>query len=154
MAGADAAQDSGEIVAGEEKDIGGQVKCRVEEGVETYEAAETDEPGNLRRETAEGGDGKGGEEEIDRPVAGEVGDVVDGVGVESEGAGGVEVQEPGEGNKAKDVEQGFDGDDGSSGHGLAWVFGSRFSIFRSLLEASVLEGEGLKRTKLGRGNDK
>lgn len=100
MAGAEAGDGGRHVVAGEEEDVGGEVERRVEEGIEPDEAAEADEEGDARREAADGGDGERGEESVDGPVAGEVGDVVDRVGVECEDAGVVEVEEPGEGGEA------------------------------------------------------
>lgn len=46
MAAAEAGECGGEIVAGEEEDVGSEVERRVEEGVETDEPTETDEPGD------------------------------------------------------------------------------------------------------------
>jgi hypothetical protein len=86
MAGAEAGEGCGYVVAGEEEDVSGQVERRVEEGVETEEATKADEEGDAGRETTHRGDGEGGQEDVNGPVAGEVGNVVDGVGVEREGA--------------------------------------------------------------------
>jgi hypothetical protein len=92
MAGAEAGESGWEIVTGEEEDVSGEVERRVEEGVETDEPTEANEPGDLWRETTDGRYGKAGEKNVESTVAGEVGDVVDGIGFESERAGGVEVQ--------------------------------------------------------------
>ena len=58
MAGAEAGEGGGEVVAGEEEDVGREMERGVEEGVEADEAAEADEPGELRREAADGCDGE------------------------------------------------------------------------------------------------
>ena len=95
VACADGGEDHGEVVAGEEEDVGCEMEGRVEEGVEADEAAEANEEGDLRREAAQRRDGQAGQQCVDGPVASEVGDVVDGVGVECERAGGIEVNERG-----------------------------------------------------------
>ena len=81
MPGAEAGQGGGDVVSGEEKDVRGEMEGGVEEGVETEHAAEADEEGEGWRKAADGSDGEREEEEVEGPVAGEVGDVVDGVGV-------------------------------------------------------------------------
>src|ERR1700733_8564770 len=94
----------------------------VEEGVETEEATEADEPSDLRCEAADGRDGEGGEEGVEGPGAGEVGDVVDGVGVAAEKRGrGEYVDEPEEGDQAEDVQERFQNDDAGSGHNVSLV---------------------------------
>jgi len=45
MAGAEADEGGGDVVAGEEEDVGGKMEGRVEEGVEAEHAAEADEEG-------------------------------------------------------------------------------------------------------------
>ena len=57
VACADGGDGCGDVVAGEEEDVGGKVQGRVEEGVEAEEASEADEEGYLRREAADRGDG-------------------------------------------------------------------------------------------------
>ena len=46
MSGAEAGEGGGDVVAGEEEDVGGEMEGRVEEGVEAEEAAEADEQGD------------------------------------------------------------------------------------------------------------
>ena len=101
MAGAEAGEGGGDVVAGEEEDVGGEVERRVEEGVEADEAAEADEEAEAGSEAADGRDGERGQEDVERPVAGEVGDVVDGVGVGGEAARGEEVEEPCDGARQR-----------------------------------------------------
>ena len=117
MAGFDGGEGGGDVVSAEEEDVGGEVERGVEEGVEADEAAEADEEAELRREAAEWRDGQGAEEGPDRPVAGEVGDVVDGVGLLGEGAVAEELQQVGEGREEREVDDELEGDDGALGHG-------------------------------------
>ena len=84
MAGAEAMERSGQIVAREKEDVGGEMQGGVEESVEANEAAEADKPGDLWREAADRGDGEAGQKHVERPVAGEVRDVVDGVSLQGE----------------------------------------------------------------------
>ena len=119
MAGAEAVERGGKIVAGEEEDVGGKMEAGVEESVEADETAEADEPGDPGREAADGSDGETGEDHIERPVAGEVGDVVDGVGLQGERAGGERVPKPEHGCEADEVSESFEENDGALGHGLA-----------------------------------
>ena len=117
MAVAGGRERGGDVVAGEEEDVGGQVEGGVEEGVEAEEAAEADEPGDAGGEAAEGGDGEREEEDPEGPVAGEVGDVVDGVRVEGEGAVAIDEQEMGEGGEQEEVGERLDEEDGALRHG-------------------------------------
>lgn len=116
MSGAEAGDGGGKVISGEKKDVGGEVEGRIEEGVEADEAAEADEEGYFGGETTNWGDGQIDKEDVDSPVAGEVGDVVDGIGVECEGSGAVEVQQPGEGDEAEEVDEALEEDDGGFRH--------------------------------------
>src|ERR1700734_3045214 len=94
----------------------------VEEGVEAEHAAEADEPRNLWGEPADGGNGERCEESVEGPVAGEVGDVIDGVGVAAEQGGRrKDVDEPEEGYQAEDMQEGLQEDDAGSGHRVSLV---------------------------------
>ena len=84
MSGVEAGEGGGDVVSGEEEDVGGEMEGCVEEGVEADEAAEADEEAEAGGEAADGSDGERAKEDVEGPVAGEVGDVVDGVGVEGE----------------------------------------------------------------------
>ncbi len=64
-----------------EPDIGGEVEAGVGESEEAEHAAETDEEGEAE-EGAEWSDGEGEDEEAHGPIAGRVGDGLDGVGGE------------------------------------------------------------------------
>ena len=123
MTGADTAEGCCDVVAGEEEDVGGEVERRVEEGVEADQATEADEKADARGETAQRGDGQRGQKDVERPVAGEVGDVVDRIGVELERAVAIKMQQVEEGGEAQEMQQELEGDDRSFRHG--WFIGVR-----------------------------
>src|SRR3984893_4885853 len=109
-------EGGGQVVAAEEEDVGGEMQRCVEEGVEADKATEADQEGDLRREAAKRGDGKRGEQDVESPVSGEVGDVVNGVGVQDERAVANDLQQIREGRQQGDVQQSFDDEDGALGH--------------------------------------
>ena len=65
-----------------EPDVGEEVERGVEEGEQADRAAEADQP-VLAGEAAQGRDGESGEDEDEGPVAGGVGDDLDGIGAEA-----------------------------------------------------------------------
>src|SRR5258708_39833250 len=65
-----------------EPDVGGEMKTSVEECEEADHAADADQP-VLTGDPAERGDGEGGEDEDERPVAGRGGDELDGTGAQA-----------------------------------------------------------------------
>ena len=117
MTDAEARDRHREIVAGEEEDVGGEVERRIEKSVEADQTPEADEPRDLRGEAADGRDGEAGEENVESPIAGEVRDVIDGVGVKGERAREVEAQQPRERREAQEMDKDFEGEDGTLGHG-------------------------------------
>ena len=84
MAGTETCEGGGDVVSGEEEDVGRQMKARVEEGVETEEATEADQERERWREATDGRYSERDEEEVEGPVAGEVSNVVDWIGVVGE----------------------------------------------------------------------
>ncbi len=96
-------EGGGEVVSGEEEEVGGEVEGGVEEGVEADEAAEADERGETGGETPEGSDGERAEEDPEGPISGEMGDVLDGVGVKGEGAVAVDEEQMGEWEEEKEM---------------------------------------------------
>ena len=62
-------------------DVGGEVQARVEKGKQAEHTAETDQIGEAQ-DFAQRGDGQSEQEEAQRPVAGGVGDELDGIGGE------------------------------------------------------------------------
>jgi len=97
MAGGGGVEGAGEVVAGEEKDVRGEVEGGVEEGVEADQAAEAHKEPKTRGEAAQGCDGERAEQNPERPISGEVSYVVNWVGVEGEVAVAEDVQQPGKG---------------------------------------------------------
>ena len=65
-----------------EPDVGQEVQRGVEEGEQSDHAAHADQP-VLAGDAAQGRDGEGGEDEDQRPVAGRVGDDLDGIGAQA-----------------------------------------------------------------------
>ena len=116
VTGGGGVERSGQIEAGEEEDVGGEVEGGVEEGVETDESAKADQETKARGEAADGGDGERAEQDPERPVAGEVGDVVDRIGVEGERTVLEDEEQVEEGRKETEVEGGFESEDGWLGH--------------------------------------
>jgi len=111
VAGAEARECSLDVVTREEEDEDREMECRIEEGVETDKAAETDQKSEVGGETANGGDGERGEQNVYRPVAGVVGNIVDRVGVGFEAARREEVYQPCQRGEAEKVGQDFQDDD-------------------------------------------
>ena len=125
VAGGGGAESAGEVISGEEEDIRGEVEGGVEEGVEADEAAEANGEGEGRMQAAQGGNGERAEQDPERPVACKVRDVVDGVGVEGEGAVMKDVKEPEERGEQEQMQEGFGGEDGLLGDGPGGLFGAR-----------------------------
>src|SRR5205807_1166341 len=95
----------GEVEELVEPDVRGEVEDAVEESEEPDHAAEADQIGEFE-ELAERADGEGEDQEADGPIAGEMGDELDGVGGEVFMPGAP--AEPEEGRQAEEEERDFD----------------------------------------------
>ena len=116
MTGGGGVKRARQVVAGEEKDVGGEVEGGVEEGVEADKAAEADEEAETGGETAGGRDAERAEQDPERPVAGEMGDVVDGIGIEGERSVFCDEEQVKKGRNEAEMEDGFKDEDGLLGH--------------------------------------
>ncbi len=96
------------VVAGKEKKIDKQVKGGIEKCIEAEEAPETNKPGKPRRKAADWLDEECTEQKIDRPIASEMDEHLDWIGIKKEALGNTEAHQPKDRSEAKKMSEYFE----------------------------------------------
>src|SRR5690242_17190321 len=82
-----------DVVSGEEEHIGCQMQSCIEKGVKTEHPPKAHEKPNARREPTQGSDGESCKQKIECPVAGEMGNVIDRIGIQRKRSVAIEMKQ-------------------------------------------------------------
>src|SRR5690348_14945613 len=93
MSCAYAVKGANDVVSGEEEDIGCQMESCIEKSVETEHPAKAHEKPNARREPTQGSDRESRKQKIESPVASEMGNVVDRIGIKRKRSVAIEMKQ-------------------------------------------------------------